>query len=574
MEPVPVRRLSDLPVLVARATSAVCLTGDGEVETLSLAAAADRLRGEPVMVCHAKALAKRLGVERFPAFDLLELFAFVLPARFCLPTPRGLAEALGIAVPASLEDEAMVLLRAAHRLLGLLKDPVAEPRSDPVAIAWVMGRAGWPWAPFVLAALGACDGPADGRARAALQVYRRLPEWEAEPPEPPPGQSPVEPSEARKRLSEMVGVGGKGRAEPRPQQSDYSSAISAAFLPRMEPGAPNMVLAEAGTGVGKTLGYLAPASLWAEKNRGPVWISTYTRNLQHQIDAELDRLHTDPAVKARRVVLRKGRENYLCLLNFEEAVRSISMLPQSPYVVPLGLMARWVAATRDGDMQGGDFPGWLPDLVGRGATLALADRRGECVFSACDHFHKCFIEWSIRRARKADIVVANHALVMIQAALGGGDDTRLPTRYVFDEGHHVFDAADNAFAGHLTGRETAELRHWLLGAEEGRRSRARGLKRRIEDLVATDDEAGKLMEEIQMAARTLPGEGWAARVTSDAGDKAVIGPTERFLWVVRRQVYARAHGADSPYSLETEPRPPGEGLLEAAEALESALAKL
>ena len=80
------------------------------------------------------------------------------------------------------------------------------------------------------------------------------------------------------------------------------------------------MLAEAGTGVGKTLGYIAPASLWAEKNEGAVWISTFTRNLQHQIDGELDRLYPDPAAKERRVVLRKGRENYLCLLNFEEAV--------------------------------------------------------------------------------------------------------------------------------------------------------------------------------------------------------------------------------------------------------------
>ena len=75
----------------------------------------------------------------------------------------------------------------------------------------------------------------------------------------------------------------------------------------------------------------------------------------------------------------------------------------------------------------------------------------------------------MRRARRAEIVVANHALVMIQAALGGGDDASLPTRYVFDEGHHVFDAADSAFSANLSGIETAELRRWLIGAE-GRRS--------------------------------------------------------------------------------------------------------
>src|SRR3546814_10912961 len=102
-----------------------------------------------------------------------------------------------------------------------------------------------------------------------------------------------------------------------------ASAVTAAFAPRATVGTPNMVLAEAGTGVGKTLGYIAPASLWAERNEAPVWLSTYTRNLQHQIDQELERLFPDPARQAQKAVLRKGRENYLCLMNLEEAVKRV-----------------------------------------------------------------------------------------------------------------------------------------------------------------------------------------------------------------------------------------------------------
>ena len=202
------------------------------------------------------------------------------------------------------------------------------------------------------------------------------------------------------------------------------------------------MLAEAGTGVGKTLGYLAAASLWAERNGGTVWVSTYTRNLQAQIDGELDRLFPDPAVKAERVVLRKGRENYLCLLNLEEAARAVGGRPSD--AIGLGIMARWALATKDGALVGGDLPGWLVDVLGRAQSLGLADRRGECIYSACPHYTKCFIEHSVRRARRAQIVVANHALVMVQAALGGLDDAYLPLHYVFDEGHHVFDAADSA----------------------------------------------------------------------------------------------------------------------------------
>ncbi len=173
-------------------------------------------------------------------------------------------------------------------------------------------------------------------------------------------------------------------------------------------------------------------------------------------------------------------------------------------------MARWALATRDGDMVGGDLPGWLADLLGRPRTLGLADRRGECIYAACPHYRKCFIERTVRRARRADIVVANHALVMVQAAMGGLDDGNPPLRTVFDEGHHVFDAADSAFSALLSGAEAAELRRWLLGAEDGRSSRARGLKRRCEDLIAGDDKARAALDEAMAAARALPGPGWHA----------------------------------------------------------------
>ena len=108
-------------------------------------------------------------------------------------------------------------------------------------------------------------------------------------------------------------------------------------------GAPKIALVEAGTGIGKTLGYLAPASLWAEKNGPGLWISTYTRNLQRQIVQEIARLYPDPAERDEKAVVRKGRENYLCLLNFEEAAKRTALAPGQRSVA-LGLIARWIAA--------------------------------------------------------------------------------------------------------------------------------------------------------------------------------------------------------------------------------------
>jgi ATP-dependent DNA helicase DinG len=548
------------PVLIAGIKEAAWLSPAGDIARLSFAEAARRAREAPPLVCHARATARRMGVLPFPALDLLELYAFVHPARFCLPTPRGLAAALGLVLPAAdIGEEARALAAAAERLVADLVERQGDAESHAIAAA--MARGGWSWGAAVLRALG--EAAASG-APAGLAVWRKLPEWAEHAPEPPAGNIPVEEGETRSRLAEVLG----DDAEPRPQQADYAAAVSAAFRPREAEDEPQVVLAEAGTGVGKTLGYVTPASLWAEKNLGAVWISTYTRNLQHQITAELDRVYPDSAQKNRRVVLRKGRENYLCLLNLEEAVAG---LPMRPYdAAALGIMARWAAATRDGDMVGGDFPGWLPDVVGRPRSLGLADRRGECIHSACPHYHRCFVERSIRRARRARIVVANHALVMVQAALGGLDDAYLPTRYVFDEGHHVFDAADSAFSLALTGQEAAELRRWILGAEGGGRGRARGLRRRLEDLVAGDEAAERALAAVLVGARVLPGGGWAQRLAEARPHQAA----EAFLALVRQQVHARAAERDQGYSLETDLRPPIDGLIEAGEALALALERI
>ena len=446
--------LSLWPALIATARGALWRAGDGTIERLSAADAAMRAAGSRPLVCHAPAVAARLGLDDLPARDLLELFAFVRPARFCLPTPRGLCEALDLGVPTTPEEEVAALPEVARALLDELEDMAALASPEFKDTASAMARGQWPWGDAVLAALGIDHATKKPRAGAGLDVWRSLPQWEEPPPAPPPGSQPVEPREARLRLAQLIAAG-PNMAEARPTQSDYASAASQAFAPREQEDKPNVVLVEAGTGVGKTLGYVAPASLWAEKNGAPVWIATYTRNLQRQIDNELDRLHRNSAEKRRRVVIRKGRENYLCLLNFQEAVMRTGLAPEN--AVGLGLLARWALASRDGDMIGGDLPAWLLDLLGRSRITRLADRRGECIYSACEHYRKCFVERTIRRARQADIVIANHALVMIQAAMGGLDDATRPLRYVFDEGHHLFDAADGAFGAHLSGVEASDL---------------------------------------------------------------------------------------------------------------------
>lgn len=573
--------------LAAGAGRAALLTPDGEMLLLPAAQLGRHLaHGAMPLLIHAPASWRRMGVNPRPACDLLELFAFTRPAEALVPTVQGFADALGLPPPrAGLEAAAGFLPRIASSLLDELRRGASQPaQRDAAAIALRMADAGWAWGPLVLAALAAGGAPPPpAKDATAFRVWRRLAEWEESAPPPPPSSLPVSPAEARTRLARLLGEG----AETRQGQADYASAAAAAFEPRMIAGAPHLVLAEAGTGTGKTLGYVAPASLWAERNHAPVWISTFTRHLQRQVEGELERLFPDPAERQRRVVLRKGRENYLCLLNLEDAVTSALSGMNKGLTVPLGLLVRWAARTADGDIMGGDLPGWFMELFGAPLLGSLADRRGECLYAACTHWKRCFVEHGIRRAREADLVVANHALVLTQAAWGGLDEAYVPTRYVFDEGHHIFDAADAAFSAELSGRETAELRRWLLGAE-GMRSRGKGLTSRLGDLVAASPDLVAQLDAALAAARALPAPGWGMRIGEEppppgetrTAEPAAANPAEAFLAALRVQILARLSAraldeeARAGFSAECDLQPVSEAVGAAAAQLARALARL
>ena len=221
--------------------------------------------------------------------DLLELFAFVHPARFAVPTPQGLARALGLAEPESDEGAATFLREAAATLLDTLARRLAGAR----------GRLGL--------GAGALPPALDlgGRGRRAAAAARARGALAVLPPARMGGErrpAAAAPDPARPRRHRACGwrslVGED--AEVRDGQRDYAAAAAAIFDPRRIEDQPNLLLAEAGTGIGKTLGYLAPASLWAEKADGAVWISTYTKALQRQLDREGERLFPDAAERQAR----------------------------------------------------------------------------------------------------------------------------------------------------------------------------------------------------------------------------------------------------------------------------------
>src|SRR3546814_8642289 len=110
----------------------------------------------------------------------------------------------------------------------------------------------------------------------------RLPEWEERPERSAPRQVELREEDVLAQLDHLTGEG----AERRQGQRAYTRDATQVFAPRTGQGQPHLVLAQAGTGIGKTLGYLAPASLWSASAEGTVWVSTFNKNLQRQQQQE------------------------------------------------------------------------------------------------------------------------------------------------------------------------------------------------------------------------------------------------------------------------------------------------
>ena len=284
----------------------------------------------PQLLMNAPLVASRLGYPDLSGLDLLELFAFVYPARFCVPTPKGLAHALGLEEPADDAAVPLLLQRAAGALVATCESDDWAEREGAWSTLQSLARLRWPWA-------GVLAPHVRRPERAEKWLFTRLPEWEETAERPQPAQVLIDEPEIEAQLERLTGEG----AERREGQRLFSRDAGHVFGPRDRQKRPHVLLAQAGTGIGKTLGYLAPASLWAERSGGTVWVSTYTKNLQRQLRRESRSAW--PAARADGsppVVVRKGRENYLCLLNLEDALQG--GFAGRPAILA-HLVARWAA---------------------------------------------------------------------------------------------------------------------------------------------------------------------------------------------------------------------------------------
>jgi ATP-dependent DNA helicase DinG len=144
--------LSEFPALIPAPGGAVLAAGDGTCVEVGVEYARARFRSGAVMVAHAAFVAGRLKVvPSKPLFDVLELFAFVRPGVPCVPSPLGMARALGLESPDSLAEQALVLRVITEALLAELavKGEPEKTRLQP--LAQLLLRSGWRWAPAVIA---------------------------------------------------------------------------------------------------------------------------------------------------------------------------------------------------------------------------------------------------------------------------------------------------------------------------------------------------------------------------------------------------------------------------------------
>lgn len=247
---------------------------------------------------------------------------------------------------------------------------------------------------------------------------------------------------------------------PRDAQDRMALAVAQALEERAA------LVAEAGTGVGKTFAYLVPLLLAGRR----ALVSTATKSLQDQLFLrDLPRLAQALKVPAR-IALLKGRASYLCRHRLAEAAVS-AQLPDRFAVRALHRVQQWAQATATGDLAE------VEGLDERSPVIPLvSSTRDNCLGSDCPEYRACHVMQARREAMAADLVVVNHHLYFADLALrDSGVAELLPTvdAAVFDEAHQLVEAGVQFLGTQLATGQAIELGRDLLAAGL---AHARGLR--------------------------------------------------------------------------------------------------
>jgi ATP-dependent DNA helicase DinG len=232
--------------------------------------------------------------------------------------------------------------------------------------------------------------------------------------------------------------------EPRQSQRDMAAAVARVL------GRGGVLLAEAGTGTGKTLAYLAPAILSGHR----VLVSTGTKNLQEQIYFKDLPVLREALEAPFTATYMKGRGNYLCLHRFASLRDDLEAGSPADRVY-LEMVDGWAAATDSGDRaELAD----LPEDVPFWSTISASNEN--CIGSECPEFDDCFVTRMRQRAAAADVVIVNHHLLCADAAVRQGSYGEVIPECayaVIDEAHQLEDVATQYFGLSVSSYRIAEL---------------------------------------------------------------------------------------------------------------------
>jgi ATP-dependent DNA helicase DinG len=235
-----------------------------------------------------------------------------------------------------------------------------------------------------------------------------------------------------------------GSFSPRRSQTEMAKAIAQAIADQ------KTLIAEAGTGTGKTFAYLVPALLWG----GKTIVSTGTKNLQDQLFSR-DIPTVRAALKAPvSVALLKGRSNYVCHYHLERTQNN-GRLSSRDDVGYLRELSRFIKMTNSGDKA-------ELSKIPENATIwnLVTSTRDTCMGTECQYYQDCFVMKARREAQQADVVVVNHHLFFADVALKDtGVAELLPSAntIIFDEAHQLPDTATLFFGQTVSTSQVLEL---------------------------------------------------------------------------------------------------------------------
>jgi len=233
------------------------------------------------------------------------------------------------------------------------------------------------------------------------------------------------------------------------------------------------LMIEAGTGTGKSLGYLIPSLYYGLKQDKKVLVSTHTINLQEQIrERDIPLLHSLFPVGFRATVL-KGRSHYLCLRKFEHKLNMQDFEYGKEDRITAGQMLVWLSETKHGDEEELHF------AANRGAQFwhSVASDTDSCLNRACPWFKKCFYHRARHEANSADVVITNHSMLFTDTK---AENRLLPSykHLVIDEAHHFEEVASKHLGIELYYGIFLNTLWWLY--KDGRSGQLPTLKLRLQ----------------------------------------------------------------------------------------------